>query len=141
MEKITCKKLKFFLLLKIISLRHLHIDQHKADTPMRIKTLDCLSTPFNQFPNIFVILVGGGRLLVKLTVRHISLAKGHDKNKCSTVSCSPQKTHLVHPFHCLFATLSFVNSTLLLRNHIKILFLGGFSSSKDISASTLYDHS
>jgi hypothetical protein len=28
-----------------------------AETPIRMKTLDCVSTPFNQLPNIFVILV------------------------------------------------------------------------------------
>jgi hypothetical protein len=66
-----------FFLLKIILFVTLQIDQHKAETSIRIKALDYLSTPFNQLPNILVILVGGGRSKVKLTVRYKSLAKGH----------------------------------------------------------------
>jgi hypothetical protein len=42
-----------------------------------MKALDCLSTPFNQLPNIIVILVEGGRPKVKLTIRQRSLANGH----------------------------------------------------------------
>jgi hypothetical protein len=75
-----------------------------------MKALDCLSTPFNQLPNIFVILVGGGRAKVKVTVRQSSLAKGQVMKRCSIVSCSPQKTHFVHPFHRLLAKLSFVST-------------------------------
>ena len=103
----------------------LHIDQHKADTPIRMKALDCLSTPFSQLPNIFVILVGDGRVKVKLIVRQSILANGHVMNKCSIVSCSPQKTHFVHPCHLLLARLSIVSNTLLLKNHINIFIFSG----------------
>jgi hypothetical protein len=67
---------KRLFLLNIRSFLALQIDQHKADTPTRIIFLDCLSTPFNQFPNKFIILVGDGRSKMKLTVRQRSLAKG-----------------------------------------------------------------
>jgi hypothetical protein len=52
----TCKKLKDDFLLKIMSFLILQIDQHKADTPIRKKALDCLFIPFNQLPNILVIM-------------------------------------------------------------------------------------
>jgi hypothetical protein len=51
--------MKRLFLLKIISFLTLHIDQHKAEIPIWIKALDYLSTPFNQLPNILVVLVGG----------------------------------------------------------------------------------
>jgi hypothetical protein len=47
------------IFLKIISFLTLQIDQHKAETLIRIKDLDCLSTPFYQLSNILEILVGG----------------------------------------------------------------------------------
>jgi hypothetical protein len=52
-------------LLKIISFRQFHIAQTRAQTPILIRALAYLLTPFNQFPNIFFILVGGGILKVK----------------------------------------------------------------------------
>jgi hypothetical protein len=59
------QKIESFCLLKIILFQHVHIDQHKAETPIRILALVFLGIPFNQLPNILVILVGGGKLYVK----------------------------------------------------------------------------
>jgi hypothetical protein len=79
----------------------LHIHKHKAETPTRVKTLDCLSNLFNQLPNILVILARGGRSKVKVTERQSSLTKGQLMNRYSIVFCSPQKIHFVHLFHLL----------------------------------------
>jgi hypothetical protein len=60
--RITCKKLVESFLLKIISFLQFQIDQHKAETPMRILALFFLSIPLSQFSNILVTLVGGAIL-------------------------------------------------------------------------------
>ena len=59
---ITYKTWKVFCLLNTRLFLQFHIDQQIADTPMRILALVFLSTSFNQFPNIFETLVGGGIL-------------------------------------------------------------------------------
>jgi hypothetical protein len=51
-------------LLKIISLRIVHIAHSKAHTPTLLWPLLSFSTPFNHFPNIFETLDGGGKLKV-----------------------------------------------------------------------------
>jgi hypothetical protein len=53
--------------------------------------------------------------------------KGHEINKCYTISTESQKQHLVHHVHLRLARLSFVNRTLPWRNHIKILIFRGFN--------------
>jgi hypothetical protein len=68
-----------------------------------------------------VTLDGGGILYAAKITRQISLAKGQEINKCSTDSSASQKEHFVFPFQFLFARLSRVKRTLLLRNHVKIL--------------------
>jgi hypothetical protein len=113
----------YFVMLKIISFLQVHIDRHKADTPKQILALVILSIPLNQFPKLFVIFVGGGILYMKNIIHHIKRAKGHERNKNSTVSSRSQKQHILHLIHALFAKLSFVSKTLLLKNHINILIL------------------
>jgi hypothetical protein len=58
-------------------------------------------------------------------MRQTIRANGHDINKCSTVSSESQKQHLVHPCQFHLARLSLVNTTLLFKNHIKILIFNG----------------
>lgn len=114
-------------MLKIQLLRLFQMNQQMAEIPIRILPSFTLPTPFNHFPNILVILVGGGRLYVKKTTCHKIFAKGHERNKCSIVSTSSQNQHFLHPFQFLLARLSLVNKILLYRNHIKILiFIGIF---------------
>jgi hypothetical protein len=62
---ITYRKGEHFALLKIMSFQQFHIAQTRAQTPILIRALADLSTPFSQFPNMFFILVGGGILKVK----------------------------------------------------------------------------
>jgi hypothetical protein len=97
-----------------MSFLQLHIDQHKAETPMRILALSDLSVPLSQFPNIFVTLDGGGILYAPKITRQISLAKGQEINKCSTDSSASQKEHFVFPLQFLFARLSRVKRTFFL---------------------------
>jgi hypothetical protein len=60
------KKLVLFYFLNTISFMRVQMAQHKANTPItRILALSILSAPFNQLPNILVILEGGGMLYVK----------------------------------------------------------------------------
>jgi hypothetical protein len=66
---ITWKKEDCLDLLKMISLRVFHISHNKAQAPTRICTLSCVLIPCNQFPNKFVILVGGVILNVIWTTR------------------------------------------------------------------------
>jgi hypothetical protein len=47
------------------------------------------------------------------------------KNRCFIVSGLLQKQHILLPYQCLLAKLSFVNVTPLLRHHIKILIFKG----------------
>jgi hypothetical protein len=49
--------------------------------PILILFLSSFLTPFSQFPNIFVILAGGGILNVQNMIRQMILAKGQVKNK------------------------------------------------------------
>jgi hypothetical protein len=60
--RITCKNFVPFCLLYTILFRQVQMDQHKAETRIRILILSFLSTPFNQLPNILVMLDGGGIL-------------------------------------------------------------------------------
>ena len=130
---ITCMIWKFEDLLKTRLFRQFHIDQQIAETPIRIRALVFLSIPFNQLPNIFLILVGGGILYVLYTTLQTSCANEHERKICSIVSSNQQKEHLVHPFHFLLARLSLVSKTFLLRNHIKIfIFSGNFSFHKNL---------
>jgi hypothetical protein len=76
------QKISMLLLLKIILLQQVHIDQHKAETLMRNLALSALGIPFNQLPNIFVILIGGGRLYVNYIMRQIIRTKGQEMNRC-----------------------------------------------------------
>jgi hypothetical protein len=63
--RIICYKIEAPGLLKIMLLWHFQTDQHKADTPVHMLALVILSMPFSQFPNMFLIFVGGEILLVK----------------------------------------------------------------------------
>jgi hypothetical protein len=65
---------------------------------------------------------------MKKTMRQIIRVKGHERIKCSIVSVESQKQHFVHPCQFCLARLSFVNNTLLFRNHIKISTLSGILS-------------
>jgi hypothetical protein len=97
--------LKVVELLNTILFRHLHINQQKADTPMRIRYFAFLSTPLiNQLPNIFVILAEGGRSKAKKKhLRQSNFEKGQAVKRCSVDSCASQKQHFVHPFQFLIA--------------------------------------
>jgi di/tricarboxylate transporter len=64
-----------------MSFQLVQIDQHIADMPILILALSNFFTPLSQFPNILVILAGGGKLKVKSTIRQTILANGHAKNK------------------------------------------------------------
>jgi hypothetical protein len=64
-----------------MSFRLVQIDQHIADMLIRIMTLSNFFTPLSQVPNILVILVCGGKLKVKYTMRQTILANEHDKNR------------------------------------------------------------
>ena len=122
---ITWKKGAPLKLLKTISFRHFYIAQRKSHMPILMRLLDTLSSPFNHVPNKLVTLVGGVRPKVKCNNLHTLFANEQVKNKCSTDSWRPHKTHFVQPFQCLLSKLSLVNSTFLYRNRIKILILRG----------------
>jgi hypothetical protein len=62
------KKVVHFFLLKIILFLQFQIDQHKADIPHMRAMYFISSTPFNQFSNMFVMLVSGGILEIKYYV-------------------------------------------------------------------------
>jgi di/tricarboxylate transporter len=49
--------------------------------PILILALSNFFTPLSQFPNILIILAGGGKFKVKYTIRQTILANEHDKNK------------------------------------------------------------
>jgi hypothetical protein len=57
------------------------MDQHKAAIPIRMRALSHLLTPFNQLPNILLILVGAGILKAKYTIRQTIFANGQLRNK------------------------------------------------------------
>src|SRR6266508_3362998 len=101
--RITCKKLKVIIRLNTKLFLHIQIDQHKAETPIRILALVILSMPLSQFPNILVILVGGGSAKARCTTRRIIFTKGQSKNRWSIVSSESQKQHFILPFHFRFA--------------------------------------
>jgi hypothetical protein len=58
----------------MIPFRLFQISHTSAQTPTRIRILVFLSIPFNHLPKKFLMLVGGGKLKVKCTTRHTSLA-------------------------------------------------------------------
>jgi hypothetical protein len=64
-------------------------------------------------------------LKVIWTMRHTIFAKGHRIKRCWTVSFWSQKQHFSVPCHFLLIKLSFVNRTLLFKNHIKTLIFSG----------------
>jgi hypothetical protein len=78
---------------------------------------------FHKFPNIFLILVRGGILYVKWTMRQTTFAKGHERNRCSTISSESQKQHLLHPFHRLSIKLYLVGRIFSLMNRAVIFLL------------------
>ena len=122
------QKLRDLTELNTILFLHFQIDQHKAETLIRILALVFLSVPLSQFPNIFETLIGGGSAKEICTIHHIILAKGQSRNRCSIVSSESQKQHFVLPFHFRLAKLSLVSRTFLRRNHMKILILRGILS-------------
>jgi hypothetical protein len=84
---IPCRNWALLALLKITSFLQFQIAHIKVYTPMQTRNLTCLFIPFNQFPNRFLIFVGGDMLKVKCTTPHSNFANVHLINKCSMDSC------------------------------------------------------
>jgi hypothetical protein len=73
--------------------------QHKAKTPMIILSLVLLSIPFNQFPNIVLMLIGVGMSYVNIAMHQISFAKNMRETsaKCFHVN-HKSNTFYTHQF-------------------------------------------
>jgi hypothetical protein len=68
-------------LLKIVLFLQFHIDKVEAKLPMRILALSFFFAPFNQLPNILVMLDVGSILKVKYIIRQIMRVNVHEINK------------------------------------------------------------
>lgn len=60
--KDNLQKCRTFVLLKIQSFRVIQMAQSKPQIPTRTRDFSLGCTPSDQFPNIFVLLVDGGKL-------------------------------------------------------------------------------
>jgi hypothetical protein len=68
--------LKVVELLNTILFRHLHIDQHKADTPMRILSFVFFVNTIQPITKHIGNISWGGRLKAKNTMRQSNFEKG-----------------------------------------------------------------
>jgi hypothetical protein len=78
------------------------MDHRKVETPMCILIFTSLSIAFSQLPNILVIFEGE-EYYVKYIMCQIIRAKGHERNKCSTISIESKKTTLATPIPFSFS--------------------------------------
>lgn len=125
---ITCNADELFFLPNTISFLDSHSDQYVAAAPSRTNGFSSFSIPHSQFPNILGMQWGWESPDAAYIMDHTARAKRHSKKRCLIVSFLWPMSYILLPCQLCFAKLSFVKTTPLHNNHIKILsFKGAFS--------------
>jgi hypothetical protein len=102
-----------------------HRVQHIANDPFKKNFLTRYPKSLAQSLKRCNSDVGISMLNVTYTAHQINLAKWQLKKRYCIISCCEQKEHNLFPFQLHLTKLSLVNTTFLLKYHIKILILSG----------------
>jgi hypothetical protein len=88
-----------------------HIVQINVHTPTLIWIKSFFEMPLNQFPNKFVMFLGGAKPKFMYIMRQTTFANGKSKNKCWMDYLQPQMQQVLVSIQLRLIKLSFVKIT------------------------------